>query len=78
MSSWISVEEKKPPSFFTVWVMNGKRKRRAYWDGANKRWYQNKINVWSEDLYHKVTHWAIIQDNTFEDQIIENLRTHDK
>lgn len=67
---WI-LADKKPPSFLTVLVKNGKKKYKAWWDAPNDSWFLETNNIWDAPELHAVTFWAEIPDLTFKMQIME-------
>lgn len=64
---WIE-EPLKPPPFLTVWVMNGKKKCKAWWDPSNQNWYLERRDIWDAPELHAVKCWAEIPELNFKMQ----------
>lgn len=70
MTEWRDEEKIKPPAFFTVWVMNGERKMKGYWDPITG-WLQATENVWDSIKMKSVKKWMEIPGFTIKQQLDE-------
>ena len=65
---WKNVRRFLPRSFFNVWVMNGKRKCKAWFDAPNNIWYLDEKDMFNSTELHKVIKWAEIEGCSIEKQ----------
>ena len=75
LEEWKKIWHLFPPSFFNVWVMNGKRKCKAYFNAPTRHWNLSTKNVWADPEIYQVKCWREIEDETFEMQRLESCES---
>ena len=66
---WKKIRHLFPPSFYDVWVMNGKKKCKGYFDSPNQRWLcPSRAHDWNDIELHQVRSWKEIEDKTLKMQ----------
>lgn len=72
LTEWRKVRDHFPPSFYDVFVMNGKRKQRAYFDAGCQRWVDSSDHIDkhfnNERELKRVSKWMEIPEYTLEIQ----------